>query len=69
MGRLARWFGLRNLADVAARLRSVEERIGRLETDLRTVREAEQDARRKLVDLGLRLRDLEAERAPSDRPV
>jgi septal ring factor EnvC (AmiA/AmiB activator) len=40
-------------------LRLAERRIERLETELRAAREAEEDARRKLAMLGVRLRRLE----------
>jgi len=41
------------------RLRSAEQRVGQLETEIRGAREAEEDARRKLAALGIRLRELE----------
>lgn len=44
---------------VVVRLRAAEERVRRLETELRVAREAEEDARRKLALLGLRLRELD----------
>lgn len=44
---------------VVARLRAAEERVRRLETELRAAREAEEDARRKLAMLGLRLREID----------
>ncbi len=56
--------GDRSAAHLAEELRGAEERIGRLEAELRAAREAEEDARRKLALLGIRLRRLEEE----DRP-
>ncbi len=44
---------------VVARLRAAEERVRQLETEIRAAREAEEDARRKIALLGLRLRDLD----------
>ena len=51
--------GDRWIARLAEELRVAEERIGRLEIELRAAREAEEDARRKLALLGIRLRQLE----------
>jgi chromosome segregation ATPase len=58
---------VRSLDEIAGRLCSAEERIGQLETELRTVREEGEDARRKLAALGVRLRDLEGALAASSR--
>jgi hypothetical protein len=57
--------GDRWIAHLAEALRAAEERIGRLEAELRAVRDAEEDARRKLALLGVRLRRLEEEDRPS----
>ena len=51
--------GDRWVARLAEELRAAEQRIERLETDLRAAREAEEDVRRKLALLGVRLRRLE----------
>jgi hypothetical protein len=51
--------GDRWVARLAEELRAAEQRIERLETELRAAREAEEDARRKLALLGVRLRRLE----------
>jgi hypothetical protein len=51
--------GDRWVAGLAEELRRAKERIVRLETDLRAARQAEEDARRKLALLGIRLRRLE----------
>ena len=55
------------IEDLAARLRSTEEKVAQLESALRGAREAEDDARKKLAALGVRLRDLEEGRPPPDR--
>jgi hypothetical protein len=60
--------GDRWIARLAEELRAAEERIGRLEAELRSAREAEEDARRKLALLGVRLRRLEEEDRPSVLP-
>jgi hypothetical protein len=57
----------RRLEKAAARLSAAEERIGQLEAELRTVREAEEDARRKLALVGIRLREVDA-RLPAAAP-
>lgn len=44
---------------VVTRLRAAEERVRRLENELRAAREAEEDVRRKLALLGLRLREID----------
>ena len=60
--------GDRWVARLAEALRAAEQRIDRLETELRAAREAEEDARRKLAMLGVRLRRLEeGERSPAPR--
>src|SRR5262245_5510869 len=51
--------GDRWVARLAEKLRAAEQRLDRLETELRAAREAEEDARRKLALLGVRLRRLE----------
>jgi hypothetical protein len=51
--------GDRWVARLAEKLRAAEQRIDRLESELRAAREAEEDARRKLALLGVRLRRLE----------
>jgi hypothetical protein len=56
--------GDRWIARLAEELRAAEERIGRLEAELRAVREAEEDARRKLALLGVRVRRLEERERP-----
>jgi hypothetical protein len=48
----------RRLEATNARLSTAESRIEELETGLRTVRAAEDDARRKLALLGIRLREI-----------
>jgi septal ring factor EnvC (AmiA/AmiB activator) len=53
---------------IEERLRSAEQRIERMETELRAAREAEHDARRKLASLGIQLRELEAQRADRRPP-
>jgi hypothetical protein len=60
--------GDRWVARLAEELRAAEQRIERLETELRAAREAEEDARRKLALLGVRLRRLE-EGDPSLAPA
>ena len=50
------------------RLRGAEERIARMETDLRAMREAEQDARKKLAAMGIQLHELGAQRADRRPP-
>jgi hypothetical protein len=55
-------------ARLAEELRAAEERIGRLEAELRAAREAEEDARRKLALLGVRLRRLEEGDSPAALP-
>ena len=48
------------------RLRGAEERIARMEAELRAMREAEQDARKKLAAMGIALSELGTDRrAPS----
>jgi hypothetical protein len=44
---------------LVARMRAAEERVSQLEAELRGARAAEEDARRKLADVGIRLRELE----------
>jgi hypothetical protein len=44
---------------LVARMRAAEERVSQLEADLRGARAAEEDARRKLANVGIRLRQLE----------
>jgi septal ring factor EnvC (AmiA/AmiB activator) len=44
---------------LVARIRAAEERVSQLETELRGARAAEEDARRKLASVGIRLRELE----------
>ena len=60
--------GDRWVARLVEALRVAEQRIDRLETELRAAREAEEDARRKLALLGVRLRRLE-EGDPSLAPA
>jgi len=55
------------IAELAARLRSTEEKVAQLETELRSAREAEEDARKKLAVLGVRLRGLEEQLPAPDR--
>ena len=58
--------GDRWVARLVEALRVAEQRIDRLETELRAAREAEEDARRKLALLGVRLRRLEeGDRSPA----
>ena len=58
--------GDRWVARLVEALRAAEQRIDRLETELRAAREAEEDARRKLALLGVRLRRLEeGDRSPA----
>jgi len=49
----------RRIETASARLSAAEERIGQLEAEGRTVREAEEDARRKLALIGIRLREID----------
>ncbi len=57
--------GDRWVARLVEALRAAEQRIDRLETELRAACEAEEDARRKLALLGVRLRRLEeGDRSP-----
>lgn len=44
---------------LAARVRAAEERVSQIETELRGARAAEEDARRKLARVGIRLQELE----------
>ncbi len=44
---------------LAARVAAAEERVSQLEAELRGARAAEEDARRKLAHVGIRLRELE----------
>jgi hypothetical protein len=44
---------------LVARVLAAEERVSQLEAELRGARAAEEDARRKLAQVGIRLRDLE----------
>jgi hypothetical protein len=44
---------------LAARMRATEERVSQLEAELRGARAAEEDARRKLARVGMRLQELE----------
>jgi septal ring factor EnvC (AmiA/AmiB activator) len=55
------------IEELAARLRSTEEKVAQLETELRSAREAEDDARKKVAVLGVRLRDLEERRPRPER--
>jgi len=60
--------GDRWIARLAEELRAAEQRIDRLETELRAAREAEEELRRKLAVLGVRLRRLEeGDRTPVPR--
>ncbi len=60
--------GDRWVAQLAEELRLANERIVRLEADLRAARQAEEDARRKLALLGIRLRRLEEGERPAPLP-
>lgn len=56
------------LEELDRRLRASEEKVAQLETELRGARAAEDDARRKLATLGVRLRDIEERLPRSETP-